>query len=449
MENNKGAWLILSHGFNMDGRAASQTITDKIPHLLAHGVEPIVLSAVTGRRDKVVEHYQLLPVSPVGLRFDLRFIFRRHITSKLAYKIVVGLMTLLLLPFYILEKLFIRLEPQWSWFIPAYFAGAKIIRSRKPAVIYSTGGANSAHLAGYLLAKRFGLPWIAEIHDPMVYEHWERRKMAYRFAGWLEGKICERADVAIWFVEPTLERARRRHPSLGDRGKVMIPGADAPAFGKIPYRRGTHLCIGHFGSMSATRNLANFAQALGQLLRKRPELSDILRLDIYGSGVDAVSESALAALPFPQVVRRHGRLEMDPVTGESGRDRVLKRMQTVDALLLLHGMHQFCEEYIPSKLYEYLWTQRPILGLTWRNPHLDRILTEGGHWAVPSDDIPGIVAALEELIGRWESDRLQDSEQPSAYTTAAAVQQLVGWVNEVLAKRLAGEGSPKALREVR
>ena len=43
----KQDWLVLSHGFNMDGRAASQTITDKIPHLLARGIKPIVLSAVT------------------------------------------------------------------------------------------------------------------------------------------------------------------------------------------------------------------------------------------------------------------------------------------------------------------------------------------------------------------------------------------------------------------
>ena len=41
-------WLILSHGFNMDGRAASQTITDKIPHLLGAGIQLHVLSAITG-----------------------------------------------------------------------------------------------------------------------------------------------------------------------------------------------------------------------------------------------------------------------------------------------------------------------------------------------------------------------------------------------------------------
>jgi len=425
-------WLVLSHAFNMDGRAASQTITDKIPHLIAHGVRPIVLSAVTGTRDPVVEHHQLLPVSPVGLRFDLRFILRRHLSSKAAYKTAVGLMTLVLLPFYLIEKLFIRLEPQWSWFITAYFAGARIVRKEKPAVIYSTGGANAAHLAGYLLARRFGLPWMAEVHDPMIYENWERRRMAYRFAAWLEGKICRHADVAIWFVEPTLERARARHPSLGERGKVMIPGADAPSFGKIPYRRGAELVIGHFGSLSATRNLGPFLDALAKLLQKRPELHPLVRLEVYGSAPDGVSQRAIDQFPFSGVVRVVGRLEHDPVTGESGRDRVLKRMQTVDALLLLHGMERFCEEYIPSKLYEYLWTQRPIIGLTWRNAHLDRILREGGHWAVPTNDLAGLEAALEELVQRWQAGGIADSGRPSPHTAAAAVDQLVGWADAAI-----------------
>ena len=433
--SSRQTWLLLSHAFNMDGRAASHTITDKIPHLLALGVKPIVLSAVTGRQDEIVEHHRLLPWSAVGLRFDLRHVLRRHLRSKAVYKTAVGLMTLLLSPLYLLEKFFIRLEPQWSWVFPAYVKGAKIIRERKPELIYSTGGANSAHWAGYLLAKKFSLPWVAEIHDPMVYPNWERTTAAYRFGGWLEGKICERADVAIWFVETALARAKARHPELEDRGKVMIPGADRPAFGKIPYERGEELVIGHFGSLAPTRNLAGFLKGVEALLEKKQALVKIVRIEVYGSGLDSVSAHAVAKFPHPKVVRGIGRLERDPVTGESGRDRVLKRMQTVDALLLLHGTGDFCEEYIPSKLFEYLWAQRPIIGLVWKNPHLDRILTELGHIPVAADDANGIVAALEKLVARWESHDLADSGLASPYSTEAAVNRLYGWAREAVERR--------------
>src|SRR5512143_2094847 len=97
-------WLILSHGFNMDGRAASQTITDKIPHLLKEGIEPVVLSAITGRKDEVIEHHQLLPAMPVALRFDLRHYFKQRISSRPLYRIAMLLISALLLPFIVLEK---------------------------------------------------------------------------------------------------------------------------------------------------------------------------------------------------------------------------------------------------------------------------------------------------------------------------------------------------------
>jgi hypothetical protein len=143
-----------------------------------------------------------------------------------------------------------------------------------------------------------------------------------------------------------------------------------------------------------------------------------------------VSARAIAELRYPNIVHAFGRLERDPVTGESGRDRVLKRMQTVDALLLLHGTQSFCEEYIPSKLYEYFWTERPIIGLVWQNAHLDRILREQGHWSVPATDVAAVTAALEELIVRWQANDLRDSGKPSPYTPGAAVDQIIGWVED-------------------
>ena len=69
---DKKRWLILAHGFNMDGRAASLTVTDKIPHLLNAGVQPIVLSAITGIKDERFPHHQFLAWGPSGFRFDFR-----------------------------------------------------------------------------------------------------------------------------------------------------------------------------------------------------------------------------------------------------------------------------------------------------------------------------------------------------------------------------------------
>lgn len=431
-QNNKQTWLILSHAFNMDGRAASQTITDKIPHLLELGIEPIVVSGVLGKQDEVVEHHQVLPALPVGLRFDLRHYLRRKISSPFFYRTVMLALNLLLLPFYVIEKLLIPIESTWSWAITAFFVGARLIKTRKPVLVYSTGGAYAAHLAGYWLARRFGIPWIAEIHDPMVLETPGKKNFRERFLVRLEKIICSHADVVWWFTETALERARQRHPQLGARGHYVIAGVDAPKMSRLPYKKQEQFCIAHFGSLSKTRNLQIFFAALEKFIAADMRRAAEIQFHIYGGVMDDISAQALAGFPYPQTVHNFGRLETDPATGESGRSRVLQRMNAVDCLLLLHGTVPFCEEYIPSKLFEYLWTRRPILGLVHRNPQLAGILRDMGHSAVAADNADAIYAALEELYARWKKDELADTPIDSPYTTLHAVQAIYSWTTQML-----------------
>ena len=82
-ENN---WLILSHAYNMDGRAASQTITDKIPFLIKRNINIQVLSAISGEKDSEIQHRQLLPWSATGLIFDFRFWLRKKIKNRILIK---------------------------------------------------------------------------------------------------------------------------------------------------------------------------------------------------------------------------------------------------------------------------------------------------------------------------------------------------------------------------
>jgi hypothetical protein len=107
LDKTNQRWLILSHCFNMDGRAASQTITDKLPYLVEAGIEPIILSGVSGEHDKTFKHYQFVPWGPSGLRFDMRHVIASHLGRGYVYKLIVGLMGLLLLPFIVVERLLV------------------------------------------------------------------------------------------------------------------------------------------------------------------------------------------------------------------------------------------------------------------------------------------------------------------------------------------------------
>lgn len=429
-------WLVLSHAFNMDGRAASQTITDKLPHLEAAGIELVVLSGVSGRKDLHYEHYQLWPAGPAGIRFEMRHVLRKHFSNPKAYRLAMVLLSTPLLPFMLVEKLLRRVESSWSWWLSAYVVGRLLARQRKFDLIYSTGGAFAAHVAGHALKHALDVRWLAEVHDPLVMPGSVPHTQQECMQAEVERLICTGADVAIWFTEQALASAKRRHPQMGERGKMMLPGIDAPFKELPPYTAGPKMVIGHFGSLSTTRNLTPIVAALEALVAMRPELRSLLELQVTGGPLDPVSLGYLAHSPMRDLVRHLGRIEADPITGLSGREQILRRMRGADVLLLLHGTEPICAEYIPSKLYEYLWMQRPILARVHGNPQMVRMIQDAGHIVVQAGGVEQMASAhaalqladaLEQLFNHWQSCGLPDSKRTSPYTTQAAVKSLLGW----------------------
>lgn len=420
-------WLVLSHAFNMDGRAASQTITDKLPHLEAAGIELVVLSGVSGTLDRHYEHHQLWPAGPAGFRFELRHVLRKHLTHPAVYRLVMVLLSIPLLPFMFVEKLLRPVESSWSWWLSAYLKGRALARRRKFDLIYSTGGAFAAHVAGRALKQALGVRWLAEVHDPLVMPSSTPKTAQERMQAEVERQICTDADMAIWFTEQALASAKRRHPQLGERGKMLLPGIDAPFKVLPPYVPGPKMVIGHFGSLSTTRNLTPIISALESLIAQRPGLRSQLELQLTGGPLDEVSQAAIAQSPVRDLVRHLGRIEADPVTGLSGREQILRRMRSADVLLLLHGTEPICAEYIPSKLYEYLWMQRPILATVHGNPQMAGLLRGQEHSVLDTGDMAALARALENLFQRWRSEGLPDSGQYGSYTTQAAVHQILAW----------------------
>ena len=132
------------------------------------------------------------------------------------------------------------------------------------------------------------------------------------------------------------------------------------------------------------------------------------------------------------MVRPFGRVEADTATGLSGRSQVLRLMRSMDVLLLLHGTEPICAEYIPSKLYEYLWMQRPILALVHENPQMTELLLGQGHRTVEISLEPSVVPALtgvlEVFCDHWQHGGLRDNRRYSAHTVGFAVKSLMEWL---------------------
>jgi len=170
------------------------------------------------------------------------------------------------------------------------------------------------------------------------------------------------------------------------------------------YSEQLNLC--HFGSLANDRSLSIILKALLPLLKKYPEARDLVRIHAYGAPLDQLTSAAIQKSNLQDVLLAHGRLEKDPLTGISGRERVVVKMQSADVLILLHGNDEWCAEYIPSKFYEYLWTGRPIWGITHRNPQLDQMLLERGAYLSSEGDTEGVEIALERIWLDWQQKRL-------------------------------------------
>jgi len=407
----KQHWLILSHCFNMDGRAASLTITDKLPYLEQAGIEPIILSGVSGDHDQHYLHFQFVPWGPAGLRFDLRHVIASHIGRGILYKILVGLLGLLLSPFIVLERGLLGWQNQWSWAFPATLRSLWFIHKYKPTVLYTTGGAYSAHLAGYWIKRLTGIKWIVEVHDPMVKPGMVPHTRDEKMNAYIEGRICSHADLAWWFTDGALAGAKSRHPELGSRGVVILPGVGKPTV-SAEYLRGEQMIISHFGSLSDTRSMLPFVEALHILLQRKPEIRAKLRVHVYGGAIDRAGKAAISKLGLDDVFLAFGRLERSAETGFSGREQVLQRMYQADCLLLIHGTISDCREYIPSKLYEYLWTERPVIALTYQNAQLDQMVKEFGGFVAAGDKQDEIAATIERAFEKWQAGELRNTGKP-------------------------------------
>ena len=422
----------------MDGRAASQTITDKIPYLLKAGIELIVFSSITGIKDTRFVHRQFLAWGPAAFRFDFRHWFANQYGRGPLYKALTTVVSIVLAPFIALERMLLGLSSQWSWAMPAYLHGKKLIQNKQVDLVYSTAGAWSSLLAALWLKKTTGVFWMTEMHDPLVIRNnpddlgFRRpRNRDARFKKWLETQICKHADIAWWFTDGALYYARLRNPNLNQpgsaKGIMVVPGAEPPGFAQEInlavkqakkkqeqlakeeaqlHKHGTYLVISHFGSLAKNRSISVILNRLQTLFKSYPEARNAIQIHIYGANVDHLTADAIYQHGLANLVIEHGRIEKDPITGKSGRERISESMQASDVLLLLHGDDEWCAEYIPSKMYEYFWMGRSIWALTHRNHQMNALLAERNAYISAADEVSTIDQALEQIWLDWKQKNL-------------------------------------------
>ncbi|MDG1985907.1 MAG: glycosyltransferase [Planctomycetota bacterium] len=346
-------------------------------HLPSHGWEPVVLTTNSGayaRRD------ESLPV-PKGL--DIRRAWSFDASRRLS---VSG------------RYLTITSTPDRysSWYPFAVRKGRAAIRETSPSAIYSTYPVFTAHMVARTLARKSGLPWIADFRDPAP-EHYEPGYEALRLASRVDRAAVEEASVLIFATGRMRELYLERYPEC-DPGKAIIieNGYDEDqldALARQGRSTGPTFDILHSGAIYPRgRDITCLLEALAHEPSHTPD-GRLIRLRLRGGRKSEDHEKPLDAR-----IRQLGLEDRVHFLPPCSYADALSEMGRSDALLLLQG--RLFDYQIPGKAYEYAATDRPILTLGGpRGATTARMRYMTSSVTGDMDDPVSIGAALKKLVG--------------------------------------------------
>lgn len=407
-------WLIISYFSNFSGMAASHHIDDRLPYFRNENIETTVLSSFVGKKHKDYQHIQVLSFLPSGLRYELKHAIRASYKKRAIINTLKTLVDVVLLPFYLIEKLLMRFDAEWSWFLPASIVGIVWVLRHKPQVIYATGGPSSANLAGLIISKCTGVPLVIEFQDPVTFQYPDTKPLWHKHNLWLERKFNEHAILLVFLTQKAMETAKKRLPRHDNltfiySGASLTPMPNKAKSGKTVFS--------HIGTLHGSRNLSSLLKAFEHLCRRDPSYQNQYEIILVGHcGKNILQE--IDSFPYKNNITLHGKLS---------RQRAFDEMQNSDILLLIQNADDVSVETIPSKMFEYVQANRPILGLVYHNDEIKNILTLHGHYAHELSDTEGIAESLKQII-----DLDSISVTTADFTVEKSVQKLLRATKEKL-----------------
>jgi len=286
---------------------------------------------------------------------------------------------------------------------------------RPDLVISSHEPATSLELG--ILAKRAGLPWIADLGDPVLAPYTPPRWRARAWA--LERTVSDEADhlfVTTSAAAALLEERHARH----DRITVVTQGhagAIDSSSGRIDFDP-TRLELLYTGSFYSFRR----PEALLAALRTCPGA----RLNIAAV---TLPESVLGfASEFPDRIRLLGFLP---------HNDALAFQRDADLLVNIGNADP---SQVPGKIYEYLGACRPILHLGDGDDAIARLLSYLHRGWTTDNDADAIAALLDRLVETKRSGVFTDGLDLTAATVAEWRWEHLASRVEAVAASLVGRG---------
>jgi glycosyltransferase involved in cell wall biosynthesis len=299
-----------------------------------------------------------------------------------------------------------------AWILPAFRAAARRHARRPFDVIYSTGPPWTDHVVAALLARRFGLPWVADFRDPWAHNPLQPPPRALAPAHRaLEAWVHGTADLSIASTEG-YRRAMAEAFDLPPGATMHLPnGFTESDFPGLPAPApAPPLRLGYAGSFYGAHGPEALFDALEAVAIRDPELG--LTVELFG----------MTGTPRARAftVNAHGYVP---------QRAALEGLARCPVVFLTVPDRPGAEGCVPQKLYVYLRLGRPIL---WCGPEGDAtaILRRAGgtHFALDPrrPDLEG--------LGRWLRARV-DEAPPAPFSPEV----VGGFDRRVLTGQLAGQ----------
>lgn len=286
----------------------------------------------------------------------------------------------------------------WAYDVTQYIE--KYVELDQFEVIYTTSGPASAHLIGFYLKQKYGIPWVADYRDQWTFNpygaKYDPSNLWQKLLFELESVLLHQADCNLTVENSVIQSyVEQFHLS---QGKVVsiTNGYDEDDFIKLqmPQAQTDKFTINYSGLLyTQQRSIIPVLQALQQLSdNKKIELSKI-RFRIVGSGEERNMN----------IANDYGVAQIVEQTGYLPHSQALQSNLDANILLLLIGDEARFKSGYTGKFFEYLRSGRPILALAPKDGVVDRVLRESGHGeAMLSTQIPNIKAMLLREYKKWE-----------------------------------------------
>lgn len=304
---------------------------------------------------------------PIQEPYKLAGVFSKKATSTISKGIIPeaakqGFVDKLLL--YIRGNFFIP-DARVSWVKPSVAYLSKYIEKNKIETIITTGPPHSLHLIGLQLKKELDIKWIADFRDPWTtigyHKQLKLTKASQAKHKALEKQVLSAANQIIVTSNATKTEFKR---ITNTPIQVITNGYDyepVPAFAPD-----TKFTLAHIGTLLSKRNPEVLWRVLSEITQENPLFANDFQLKLVGM----VSKDVL------QSIENYGLNTYLKKIGYVPHKESVVIQKKSTLLLLVEINSEDTKCIIPGKLFEYMVSGRPIIGIGPKDSDVEIILKE-------------------------------------------------------------------------